>query len=89
MLKTTGSTGSIANPGETEAEIGGGSVVGDSVVGVDEATNPTKEKNQAKTTKSKILVKYKNYDFPSNSRNREAGTGFLTLEARLAFTQLR
>ena len=88
MLKTTGSTGSAANPKETESEIGGDSVVGDSMVGGDEATNPTKRKNQAKTTKSKILVKSKNHDFPK-SRSEEAGTGFLIPKARLAFTQLR
>ena len=89
MLKTTGSTGSAANPKETESEIGGDSVVGDSMVGGDEATNPTKEKNQVKMTKSKILVKSKSHDFPPNSRNKEARMGFLTSEARLAFTQLK
>ena len=36
-----------------------------------------------KTTKSKI------HDFSPYSRNKEAGTGFFTLKARLAFTQLR
>ena len=40
-------------------------------------------------TKFKILVKSKNHDFPPNSRNREAGMGFFTPKARLAFTQLR
>ena len=89
MLKTTGSTGSAASPKETKGEVGGNSVVGDSMVGGSKATNPTKRKNQAKTTKSKILVKSKNHDFPSNFRNKEAGTGFLTPETRLAFTQLR
>ena len=58
------------------------------MVGSDEATNPTKRRNQAKMTKSKILVKSKNHDF-LKSRTEEAGTGFLTPEARLAFTQLR
>ena len=89
MLKTTGSTGSAANYKETEGEVGGDSVVGNSIISDGEATNPTKGKNQAKTTKSIILVKSKNHDFPPNSRNRKAGTGFLTPEARLAFTQLR
>ena len=37
-------------------------------------------------TKSKIMVKFKNHDFPPNFNNREAGTGFFTLKARLAFT---
>ena len=89
MLKTIGSTGSAANPNETESKVDGDSVVGKSMVGGGEATNLTKRKNQAKITKSKILVKSKSYDFPPNSRNREAGMGFLTLKARLAFIQLR
>ena len=89
MLKTTGSTGSAANPKEPEGEVDGNSVAGDSIIGDGEATNPIKRKNQAKTTKSKILVKSKSHDFPPNSRNREAGTGFFTPEARLAFTQLK
>ena len=41
-----------------------------------------------KTTKSKILVKFKNYDFPK-SRTEKAGTGFLIPKARLVFIQLR
>ena len=87
MLKTTRNTGFTANPKESEGGVGDDSVVGD-VVGGGEATNPTKRKNPVKTTKSKILVKSKNHDFPK-SRPEEAGTGFLTPEARLAFTQLR
>ena len=86
MLKTTGSTGSVASPEETKDGVGGNSVV--DVVGGGEATNLTKGKNLAKTTKFKILVKSKSHDFPK-SRPEEAGTGFLTPEARLAFTQLR
>ena len=89
MLKTTGSTWSAANLEETKSEIGGDSVVSNSMVDGSETINPAKGKNQAKTTKSKILVKSKSHDFPFNSRNREAGTGFLTPKARLAFTQLR
>ena len=58
------------------------------IVGGGKATNPTKRKNPVKTTKSKILVKSKNHDFPK-FRPEEAGTGFLTPEARLVFTQLR
>ena len=88
MLKTTRSTGSAANSKKTESEVGGNNVVGDSMVGGDEATNPTKGKNQAKTTKSKILIKSKNHDFPK-SKTEKAGMGFFTPEARLAFTQLR
>ena len=87
MLKTTGNTGSAVNPEETEGGVGGNSVVSD-VVGGGEATNSTKRKNPVKTTKSKILVKFKNHDFPK-SRPEEAGTGFFTPKARLAFTQLR
>ena len=89
LLKTTKSTGFAANPKETKGEVGGISVDGNSMVDGGEATNLTKEKNQAKTTKSKILVKSKSHDFPPNFRNKKAGTGFLTPEARLAFTQLR
>ena len=85
ILKTTGSTGSAAHPEETEGEVGGDSVVGNSMVGGGEATNPTKGKNQAKTTKSKILVKSKNHDFPK-SRIEKAETCFFTPKARLAFT---
>ena len=87
MLKTIGSTRSAANPKKTKAGFGSNSVVGD-IVGGGEATNPTKGKNPVKTTKSKILVKSKNHDFPK-SRPEKAGTGFLTPEARLAFTRLR
>ena len=86
MLKTTRSTGSAANSEETEGDVGGDSVIGNSIVDSGEAINPTKGKNQAKTTKSKILVKFKSHDFPPNSRNREAGTSFLNLKSRLAFT---
>ena len=48
-----------------------------------------KRKNQAKTTKSKILVKSKNHDFLPNSRNKKAGIGFFTPKARLTFTLLK
>ena len=87
MLKTTESTRLAANLKETEGEVGGDSVVGN-LIGGGEATNPTKGKNQAKTTKSKILVKSKNHNFPK-SRTEEAGTGFLIPKAKLAFTQLK
>ena len=40
-------------------------------------------------TKSKILVKFKNHDFPSNSKNMEAGPDFFIPKARLPFTNLR
>ena len=87
MLKTIGNTGSAANPKETEGRVGGDNVVGN-VVGGGEATNPTKRKNPVKTTKSKILLKSKNHDFPK-SKPEEAGTSFFTPKTRLAFTQLR
>ena len=87
MLMTTGNTGSTANSEEIQGGVGGNSVVGD-MIGGGEATNPTKRKNPVKTTKSKILVKFKNHDFPK-SRPEKAGTDFLTPKARLAFTQLR
>ena len=47
-----------------------------------------KEKILVKTTKSKILVKFSNHDFPK-SRPEKTGMGFLIPKARLAFTQLR
>ena len=62
-------------------------MIGD-IVGGNKATNLIKRKNQAKTTKSKILVKSKNHDFPK-SRTEKTETGFLTPKARLAFIQLR
>ena len=87
ILKTTRSTRSTANSKETECEVDGDSMVSN-LVGGGEATNTTKRKSQAKTTKSKILVKSKNHDFPK-SRIEKAGMGFLTPKARLVFTQLR
>ena len=83
MLKTISSTGSVANFEKTE-----GKFDGNSMVGGNEAINPTKEKNQAKTTKFKILVKSKNHDFPK-SRTKKARTSFFTPKARLAFILLR
>ena len=88
MLKTTGSTGFAANLEKTKGEVGSDSMVGDSMIDGGKATNPTKGKNQAKTTKSKILIKSKNHNFPK-SRTEKAGTDFLTPETRLVFTQLR
>ena len=87
MLKTTGSTKSAANLKETEGKIGDDNVVGNWVDG-GKATNSTKGKNQAKMTKSKILVKFKNHDF-AMSKTEEARSGFFIPEAKLAFTQLR
>ena len=45
MLKTTGSTESVANFKETKGKVGSNSMVGNSMVGDNEATNPTKKKN--------------------------------------------
>ena len=87
MLKTTRRTESAANSKEIKGGVGGNSMVSN-VIGSGEATNPTKRKNPVKTTKSKILVKSKNYDFPK-FRLEKARTGFFTSEARLAFIQLR
>ena len=87
MLKTTGSTGSAANSEEIEGKVSGNNVFGN-FVGSGEAINLIKGKNQVKTTKSKILVKSKNYDF-LKSRTKKAGTSFLTPKVRLTFTQLR
>ena len=87
MLKITGSTRPASNAKEIKGKIDGNSVIGN-LVCYGEATNPIKRRNQTKTTKSKILVKSKNHDFPK-SRNEEAETGFFTPKARLAFTQLR
>ena len=92
MLKTTKSTESIANHKKTKDKASGNSVVGNSVVDgnkIINQINSIKRKNYAKMTKSKILVKSKNLDFPPNSKNMEARSGFFTLEARLAFTKLR
>ena len=86
MLKTTGSIGSVASPKKSKGGVDGNSVV--DVVGGSEVTNSTKRKNPAKTTKSKILVKSKNHDFPK-SRPGEARMSFFIPKARLAFTQLR
>ena len=87
MLKTIGSTGSAANPKKIKGEFGGKSVIGN-MIGGNEATNFTKRKNKAKTTKSKILVKSKNHDF-HKSKTEKVETSFFTYEARLAFIQLR
>ena len=92
MLKITENTRSVPNPQKTKGQVGGYSVVGDSMIGGDKATkqaNSTKKKNQAKTTKSKILVKSKNHDFPPDSRNKKVGIGFFTPKTRLAFTHLK
>ena len=48
-----------------------------------------KRKNQVKITKSKILIKFKNRDFPPNSKSVKAGPIFLTFKAKLVFTQLK
>ena len=92
MLKIIESTGFAAKLKETKGKTGGNNIVDNNVVGGGEITNPksfTKEKNRAKTTKSKILVKNKNLDFLLYSRNMEARLGFLIPKARLAFIQLR
>ena len=84
MLKITDSTKSTANSKKTKFKIGSNSVVGD-MIGGGEAINSTKRKNQAKTTKSKIMVKSKNHDFPK-FKTEKARTGFFTSKAKLVFT---
>ena len=62
------------------------------MVGCGKATNSAnsiKRKNQSKITKSKILVRSKNHDFPPKSKTKKTRTSFFTLKARLTFTQLR
>ena len=91
MLKITKSIGPIANPKKIEVKASSDSVVGNSIVDsgkVINQTGSTKRKNQAKISKSKILVKSQNHDISLNSRNRKAGMGFFTPETRLTFTQL-
>ena len=76
MLKTIRNTRSTANSKKTKRKTGSdsmvvNSMVGNSVVGGGKFPNlrsPTKGKNQARTAKSKILVKSKNRDFPPNSK---------------------
>ena len=92
MLKTIGSTGSAANSKKIKGKAGGNSMVGDNVVGGSKITSQislTKGKNQVKTTIFKILVKSKNCDFPPNSKNIEAGSGFFILKTGARFTQLK
>ena len=92
MLKTIGSIESTANSKENKGKYSGNNVDGNSMVDGGEVINqisPTKGKNQAKTTKFKILIKSKNCDFPPNFRNMEAGPGFFTSKARLAFYHLK
>ena len=59
MLKTTRNTGSAANLDEIEGKADGDSVFGNSMVNGSGATKSIKRKNQAQTTKSKILIKSK------------------------------
>ena len=92
MLKTTENIGSITNSKKTKSKVGSNSIVSNSVVSGSKVINQisfTKGKNQAKTTKSKILVKSKNRDFPPNFKNIEVGSGFFNPKTKLAFTQLR
>ena len=92
ILKNIKSTRSITNPKEIKDKADSNNVVGNSVVSSNEVTNQisfTKRKNQAKTTKFEILVKFKNRDFSLNSRNIEAGLDFLTPKARLVFIKLQ
>ena len=63
MLKIIKSIRPVANLEKIDNKTSGNSMIGDSIIGGSEVTNPkspTKGKNQAKTTKSKILLKSKN-----------------------------
>ena len=87
MLKTIENIRTIVKPKKTKTE-----VYGDNMVCGNKVTNQInfiKGKNQAKTTKSKNLVKSKNHNFPPNSINIEARLDFLILVARFAFIKLR
>ena len=84
MLKTIWSTGPATNSKKTKGEVGGDSIAGN-IVGGSEAIKPTKRKNQVKITKFKILIKFKNHEFPK-SKTEKAGTSFFTPKTRLAFT---
>ena len=69
MLKNTRNIRSAVNLKEIKGKAGSNSMVDNSIVGSNKTTNqiiPIKKKNQAKTTKSKILIKSKNHDFPLN-----------------------
>lgn len=87
MLKTTKNTRSIVKPKKTKTKVCGNNIVSDGKI--INQINSIKVKNQAKTTKSKILIRSKNYDFPPNSSNIKAEPGFLIFESRLAFIKLR
>ena len=87
LLKTTKSIGLEAEPKLTKARVGSNIIVGSGEVS--NYISSIKQKNQAKITKSKNLLKSKNRDFPLNSKNMEAGSGFLTPKARLALIKLR
>ena len=89
MLTTIESIGSATNLEEIKCKTSSNKVASDNIVDGGEATNSTKRKNQAKTTKSKILVKSKNHDFLPHFKNRKAGAGFFTFAAKLTFIQLR
>ena len=87
MLKTIKNTRLVAEPKKIKARVGANSMAGGN-----EIINPIssiKRKNHVKMTKSKNLVKSKNYDFPLNSRNIKARLCFFISRARLTFIKLR
>lgn len=87
MLKIIKNTRFIIESKKIKTGISSNNVIDDGEV-INQISS-IKRKNYAKTTKSKIMIKSKNYNSPSNSRNMEARPGFLILEARLTFTKLR
>ena len=87
MLKTTESIGFAKESKKIKTRVDSDNIVDDNKV--TNQINNIKRKNQAKITKSKILIKFKNHDFLLNSRNIKAGPGFFIFKARLTFIKLR
>ena len=87
MLKTIRNTRFEAKFKKTKAKVNSNNMISDGEV--TNQINSIKRKNQAKITKSKILIKSKNHDFFLNFRNIKARPGFFTPKTRLAFIKLR
>lgn len=74
-------------PKKTNTEISSNNIVGNSEV--IHQISFIKGKNQVKITKSKIIIKIKNYNFLPNSKNIKTKPDFFILKARLVFTKLK
>ena len=85
MIKTIRSIGSETRFKKTKSKVSGDSMVGDGKVTNQKSS--IKGKNQAKTAKSKNMVRPENYDYFFNSRNIGTGPGFFISGARLVFTK--